>query len=112
MPALTVTDADNATLAAATVSISGGFLAGDALNFTNQNGITGSYNAATGVLTLSGTATVAQYQAALDVGDLLLEQPQPDHFGTDTSRSISWAVNDGTLNSTPGDHDGQRHGGR
>ena len=35
------------------------------LGFVNQNGITGSYNAATGVLTLTGTATVAQYQAAL-----------------------------------------------
>src|SRR5690606_1791538 len=30
-----------------------------------QNGITGSYNAATGVLTLSGTATLAEYEAAL-----------------------------------------------
>ena len=38
---------------------------GDTLNFTNQNGITGSYNSRTGVLTLSGSATVAQYQAAL-----------------------------------------------
>jgi uncharacterized repeat protein (TIGR03803 family) len=36
---------------------------GDTLNFTNQNGISGSYSA--GVLTLSGSATPAQYQAAL-----------------------------------------------
>ena len=65
------------------------------LGFTNQNGITGSYNAATGVLTLSGSATVAQYQAALAVGHVLLEQPNPTNFGADTSRSISWVVNDG-----------------
>jgi hypothetical protein len=35
------------------------------LNFINQNGITGSYDASTGTLTLSGVATVANYQTAL-----------------------------------------------
>ena len=35
------------------------------LGFVNKNGITGSWNAATGVLTLSGTSSVANYQAAL-----------------------------------------------
>ena len=38
---------------------------GDTLHFTSQNGITGSYNSGTGVLTLTGSATPAQYQAAL-----------------------------------------------
>ena len=42
-----------------------GFFAGDTLNFTNQNGITGSYDGGTGVLTLTGTDTLAHYQAAL-----------------------------------------------
>ena len=37
----------------------------DRLLFTNQNGITGSFDLETGLLTLSGSATVAQYQAAL-----------------------------------------------
>ena len=37
----------------------------DVLGFANQNGISGSYNAGTGVLTLSGMASVANYQAAL-----------------------------------------------
>ena len=36
---------------------------GDTLNFTNQNGISGSYSG--GVLTLTGSATLAQYQTAL-----------------------------------------------
>ena len=36
---------------------------GDTLNFISQNGITGSYSS--GTLTLSGTATVADYQTAL-----------------------------------------------
>ena len=38
---------------------------GDTLDFSNQNGITGSYNSGTGVLTLSGSATPGQYQTAL-----------------------------------------------
>ena len=53
---LTVSDPDSAgNLTGATVSIGTGFISGDTLNFTNQNGITGSYDAATGVLTLTGT---------------------------------------------------------
>ena len=44
-----------------------GFSAGDTLGYSapQNNPITGSYNAATGVLTLTGTGTVAQYQEAL-----------------------------------------------
>ncbi|NLX05086.1 MAG: DUF4347 domain-containing protein, partial [Phycisphaerae bacterium] len=50
----------------ATVTISAGYVNGqDVLAFTNQSGITGSWNASTGVLTLSGTATRANYQTAL-----------------------------------------------
>ena len=66
--ALTVTDADSGDkLTGATVTIASGFIANaDTLNFTNQNGITGSYDAVHGVLTLTGTATQAQYQAALN----------------------------------------------
>src|SRR5205823_818982 len=62
--ALAVADSDSANLNGATVTISAGYAAGqDFLRFTNQNGISGTFNA--GVLTLTGTATVAQYQAAL-----------------------------------------------
>lgn len=71
-PGLTVTDATD-ILDFATVSITGNFQAGqDVLGFTNNPStmgqISGSYNSATGVLTLSepGGATLAQYQAALD----------------------------------------------
>ena len=54
--AITVTDEINANLASATVSITTGFGASqDLLQFINQNGITGSYNAATGVLSLTGS---------------------------------------------------------
>jgi hypothetical protein len=54
----------NPTLTGATMTISSGTIQpGDTLHFINQNGITGSYSA--GVLTLSGAATTAQYQTAL-----------------------------------------------
>jgi hypothetical protein len=63
---IVVADVDSPQLAGATVAITSNFAAGeDVLGFTNQNGISGAFNASNGVLTLSGTATVAQYQAAL-----------------------------------------------
>ncbi|KAA0082538.1 hypothetical protein CIW52_16290 [Mycolicibacterium sp. P9-64] len=65
-PNLTVIDG-SASLSGATVAITVGLTAGDSLAFTQPPGssITGSYNSATGVLTLAGTGTVAQYQEAL-----------------------------------------------
>jgi hypothetical protein len=62
---LTVTDPDS-NITGATVRIGTNFApAEDVLIFVNQLGITGSYNAATGVLTLTGTATPGDYQTAL-----------------------------------------------
>jgi hypothetical protein len=93
---VTVTSYDT-DLTGATVTISAGTLqAGDTLNFTNQNGISGSYSvvAGAGVLTLTGSATPAQYQAAL----------QSVTFSTtDASavvRSISTVVDDGSASPT------------
>ena len=79
----TLSDADNGgNLTSATVSISTGFLTGDTLNFTNQNGITGSYDTATGVLTLTGTASVANYQTALARSPSLRPTTATDRFGS------------------------------
>src|SRR5204863_44094 len=65
-PALTVTDVDSANLSGATVQITGNYVNGeDVLSFTNTANITGTWDTATGTLTLSGTDTVANYQAAL-----------------------------------------------
>ncbi len=62
-PEITVSSSD-ADLTGATIAISSGTLqSGDSLSFTSQNNITGTY--ASGTLTLSGTASVAYYQAAL-----------------------------------------------
>ena len=61
---LTISDPDSG-LSGATVSISANLTAGDALSFTPAGSITGSYAPATGILTLSGAATPAQYRSVL-----------------------------------------------
>ncbi len=93
---LTLSDADSANLGGATVSISANFASGqDVLAFTNQNGITGGWNAGTGVLTLSGSATVAQYQAALRSITYANSSDAP----STATRTVSFVVNDGISDS-------------
>lgn len=96
---LAVSDPDNATLAGARVTITGGFVAGDVLGFSNQNGISGSYDAATHVLTLAGVASVGAYQSALQSVTFASTSDNPTNFGGNPSRQISWVANDGTLDS-------------
>src|SRR5262249_48602619 len=62
---LTLSDADSSGLVGATITITGYVAGQDELSFTAQAGITASWNATTGVLTLSGAASPASYQAAL-----------------------------------------------
>ncbi|PPQ16966.1 hypothetical protein CV770_23205, partial [Bradyrhizobium sp. AC87j1] len=90
--ALLVSDLDSTNLTGATVSITGNFVSGqDVLGFTNQNGITGSYNASTGVLTLTGSSSVANYQAALRSVTYLNSGDNP----SGATRTISYQVDDG-----------------
>ncbi len=100
-PALTVGNVADPFVTSATVSITSGFLAGDQLNFTNQGGITGSYNASTGVLTLAGTATLAAYQAALDSITYDSTNSNPTNSSTDLTRTITYTASSGTLASAP-----------
>jgi len=60
-------DTDSTMLTGASVAITAGFRSGDTLAYTviSGNPVTGTYNSSTGVLTLSGTATIAQYEQAL-----------------------------------------------
>ncbi|MGM3309110.1 DUF4347 domain-containing protein [Anabaena sp. WFMT] len=96
-PSINVSDLDSANLASATVSITSGFVSGqDILSFTNQNGITGSYNSTTGVLTLTGAATVANYRTALRTITYTNTSDNP----TTTTRTIGFSVNDGAATST------------
>ena len=94
--ALTVSDADSATLTGATVSITTNFASGeDVLGFTNQNGITGSYNSGTGVLTLSGSSSVANYQAALRSVTYADSSDNPSGL----TRTVSYQVDDGSASN-------------
>ncbi|HEX8120625.1 MAG TPA: tandem-95 repeat protein, partial [Solirubrobacteraceae bacterium] len=87
---LTVSDPDNANLVGASVKVLSGFHAGDQLVFVNQNGITGSYNSGTGVLTLTGTTTKANYQTALRSVTFDSTSQDPG-----TSRTIEFRAEDG-----------------
>jgi len=63
---LSVTDVDNSDqIQSATVNISTNFNANDVLTWTNQSGITGSYNASTGLLSFTGSAAPSVYQTLL-----------------------------------------------
>ena len=92
---LTLSDTNTgAMLTGATVSITTGFSASstDTLVFTTQNGITGTYSASTGVLTLTGTASLANYQAALRS----VEFSTQDTAGSPAARTVSFKVTDST----------------
>ncbi len=95
---LTLTDTDNTNIESATITISSGFQSSeDLLAFTNANGITGSWDASNGILTLTGSATKAQYEQALE--SITYTNTNTDNPNT-TSRTISWVVNDSDSNST------------
>jgi autotransporter passenger strand-loop-strand repeat protein len=98
-PGIHVIDGASATLAGATVSIGTGFLAGDTLSFAAQTGIAGSYDATAGVLTLTGSASLAAYQAALQSVAFSSTSGNPSNAGTDLSRTVDFTVTDGTASS-------------
>jgi gliding motility-associated-like protein len=94
--ALSITDADHAQLTGATISISNNFVSSeDVLAFANQNGITGSYNSLTGVLTLTGSASLANYATAISS----VEYNNTDGTPSLLTRRVSFVVTDGTNNS-------------
>ena len=98
----TVSDPESTNLVSGTVSVSSGFAAGDTLAATTTGtSITASYNASTGVLSLSGSDTLAHYQQVLDSVTYSSSNQNPTNFGADPSRTISWLINDGTVNSAP-----------
>ena len=93
---LALSDADSTTLAGATVQISGNYQNGqDLLSFLNTANITGSWNAATGTLTLSGNDTLADYQAALRAVQYVNTTSDPNT----ATRTVSFQINDGPAQS-------------
>ena len=89
---LSVTDVDNTTLASATVQLTANYQNGqDVLGFTSQLGITGSFVAGTGTLTLTGSTTVANYQTALRTVTYQNTSEAPSIL----ARTVVYQVNDG-----------------
>jgi hypothetical protein len=100
-------------LAGAIVRISSNFLSGashqdfltvngdaDGVGTIGGSGINFSYNSTLGVLTLSGTATFAEYKAALELVQFTSSGDNPTDYGAKNNRTISWSVNDGLLSSS------------
>jgi large repetitive protein len=88
----TIADVDNTSLSSLELRISSASLdANDQLLFINQNGITGVFDNSTKVLTLSGTASLTTYQAALQSVQYINYADNPA-----TSKTFQLRVNDGS----------------
>ncbi len=89
---LIITKPDGANIISGQVTIAAGYVSGqDTLTFTNQLGITGAWNTGTGILTLTGNASAADYQTALRTVSYVNGSEAPD----EATRSISFQVHDG-----------------
>ncbi|MBL8244599.1 MAG: hypothetical protein JNL89_10425 [Rhodanobacteraceae bacterium] len=92
--AVTVTDPDDTNLVSATVTVSANFQTGaDVLACGACGGLTASYTAPT--LTISGSASLATYQAALSSVTFQNTSDAPSSL----ARTISYVGNDGDNNS-------------
>lgn len=93
---ITLADVDDSSIVSATVQISGNYANGeDILAFAGLGGITGSWDASSGTLTLSGTDTIANYELALRsvTFENISESP------TTLTRTVSFEVFDGSDHS-------------
>lgn len=92
----TITDLDDINMESATISITNNYEFGeDELSFTDTGNITGSWASETGILTLSGTATLSEYETALE--SIVFNNTSSDPI--ESTRTISFSVNDGITNS-------------
>ena len=98
-PGLAVSDANNTTLAGATVTILGYVAGQDVLAYSAGAPITANWDFGSGTLTLSGSATVAQYQAALRAVTYTNTSDNP----STTARTVRFVVSDGFASSAPAD---------
>ncbi|WP_125933334.1 type I secretion C-terminal target domain-containing protein, partial [Kiloniella majae] len=89
-------------IVSATVTVTD-FVVGDQLGLTGSYtlpaGITLNYNSATGVLTLSGAASAADYEAVLENITYSSTSDNPDLNGANTTRTIELSVSDGSDDS-------------
>ncbi|MEI8020751.1 MAG: hypothetical protein WCH39_21285 [Schlesneria sp.] len=97
-PGLTVTDPVYPTLPTATVQITNNYALGeDQLIFTNTAKIHGSWNASSGMLTLTGVDTVANYQAALES----VQYKDTSSVPSTLPRTVSFVATNSSLTSNP-----------
>ena len=87
---VTLSDTDDSQLTGATVSITANRETTDVLTFTLAGSITGSYNGTTGILTLSGTDSVANYQSVLQSVQFNTTSENPSEL----TRTITMSVTD------------------
>ena len=73
-----------------------------ALSPNPQNGITGTFNAALGILNLTGVSSLANYQAALNSVTYLDTSSNPNLGGTAPDRTVTFTVNDGAATDSAG----------
>lgn len=94
--ALTVADGDDTNIESASIEITSNFNdSEDVLAFADQNGIVGSYASGTGILTLTGTSSLANYETALRSITYENTNPSPSEL----TRTISFTINDGADDS-------------
>ena len=92
---LSLDDLDDVNIESAIVSIGGNLAADDVLNFTDQSSITGNYDSVNGILTLTGSASLVDYQAALQSITYVNTSDNP----SDLTRTVTIQINDGDDNS-------------
>ena len=95
-----VTDVDSANLASAQVRLTNILdVSAESLAVAGCHAsiTVTAYNGGTGVLALSGSSSLANYQACLRAVTYNNTDQDPDA----TNRSIEWTVNDGALNNSP-----------
>ena len=95
-----ITDSNNVT--SATIWINSGFVAGDTLGFTAENGITGSFDAATGTLVLTGNTSAAAFQSVLDsvTFGFTPSDGDPTQAGNHPTATIDWQAADANGSSS------------
>ena len=100
--AASVSDPDSPNLTSATVAIIDGDVAGDVLTATGTGNITVAYDSGSETLTLTGSDTLAHYQAVLDTVAFSSTSLNPTDFGSDPTRLVTWTLVDdsGTASDT------------
>jgi len=95
-PNTKIEDYDHLQLTTGYVQFTSGYENGkDHIVYANGNGITGSWDASTGKMTLTGTATKAAWQAALRT----VQYKNTDEDTTPGDKVIAFVVSDGTTES-------------